>query len=151
MLDAENAHDNADCQEEGYDEPSEFVAHDIDQLPKDNPFEAQGLFKVVEPEETEVLNQLTRELDNDQLAVVETVIDYCKLFNRALSTKEMNSFLEPVPQPIYLKVIGSAGTGKSHVINLVSQWVEKILRKEGDNIDQPYCIKTAQTGRLFQI
>ena len=63
-------------------------------------------------------------------------------------SKESNSFHEPVPAPIYLKIIGSAGTGKSHVINLVSQWVEKILRKEGDHIEKPYCIKTAHTGML---
>ena len=148
LIDAENAQENADCLEEGNAPSDEFIAHDIDQLPQDDPFANQILFKVVVPENEEVLNKHTRELDNEQLAVVQSIIDYCKLYNRALPSKEFNSFLEPVPEPIYFKVIGSAGTGKSHVINLVSQWVEKILRKEGDQIDHPYCIKTAHTGIL---
>ena len=146
LLDAENAQDNADCLEDGNTDPGQFIAHDLDQLPQDDPYAPQGLFKVVEPEETEVLNELTRQLDDEQLSVVESVINYCKLFKRAIPSKEMNSFLEPAPKPIFLKVVGSAGTGKSHVINVVSQWVEKLLRTEGDQIGQPYCIKTAQTG-----
>ena len=147
LLDAENAQENAECQDEGSTLSGEFIAHDLDQLPQDNPIASEALFKVVEPEESEVLNELTRQLDDEQLAVVVTVINFCKLFKRALPSKEMNSFLEPAPKPIYMKVIGSAGTGKSHVINVVSQWVEKILRMEGDQIHQPYCIKTAHTGK----
>ena len=52
----------------------------------------------------------------------------------------------PVPEPLFLKVFGSAGTGKSHVINLVSQWTESVLRCEGDNLDCPYVIRTSFTG-----
>ena len=42
--------------------------------------------------------------------------------------------------------VGGAGTGKSHVINLTAQWTEKLLRKSGDDLDQPYCIKMCFTG-----
>ena len=47
---------------------------------------------------------------------------------------------------LYRKVVGSAGTGKSHVIDIISQWCEKILRSSGDNIDHPYVLRTAFMG-----
>ena len=45
-----------------------------------------------------------------------------------------------------LKILGTAGTGKSHVINIVAQWMEYYLRESGDNIDCPYVIKCSFTG-----
>ena len=47
---------------------------------------------------------------------------------------------------IFLSFIGGAGTGKSFVINLVSQWVELLPRKEGNNPDCPHIIRTSFTG-----
>ena len=41
---------------------------------------------------------------------------------------------------------GGAGSGKSTVIEALSQQVEKILRSSGDNPDHPYIIKAAFTG-----
>ena len=43
-------------------------------------------------------------------------------------------------------VHGGAGAGKSTVINILAQLTQKILQKEGDNIDCPCVIKTAFTG-----
>ena len=37
-------------------------------------------------------------------------------------------------------------SGKSFVISLVSQWVELLLRKEGNNPDCPHIIRTSFTG-----
>ena len=50
------------------------------------------------------------------------------------------------PKPIYLVGHGGAGAGKSTVINLVTKWCHSILRREGDDVDSPYVIKTAFTG-----
>ena len=46
---------------------------------------------------------------------------------------------------------GGAGTGKSHVIDVLSQKLQKTFQKEGDNPDQPYIIKTAFTGCAAKI
>ena len=43
-------------------------------------------------------------------------------------------------------VQGGAGSGKSTVIDILSQQVERILRFPGDHPDHPYCIKAAFTG-----
>ena len=41
---------------------------------------------------------------------------------------------------------GGAGTGKSTVIDVLSQHLERIFRRPGDNPDHPYIIKAAFTG-----
>ena len=51
-----------------------------------------------------------------------------------------------IPPPLLRKIIGSAGTGKSFVINIVAQWCEKLLRADGDNIDHPYVVRAAFMG-----
>lgn len=41
---------------------------------------------------------------------------------------------------------GSGGTGKSYLINVFTQWCQKILTKPGDNPDQPKILLMAFTG-----
>ena len=72
--------------------------------------------------------------------VVTKMIDYAKSYQRCRTTNER------VPEPLLLKILGTAGTGKSHVINIVAQWVEHYLRQAGDNIDSPYVVKCSFTG-----
>ena len=56
-----------------------------------------------------------------------------------ISKKGMVSY----PSPPLLMVHGGAGSGKSTVIKVISQFVHHILRKEGDDIDCPYVILSA--------
>ena len=137
-LDPEGAQDNAECEVEGVDDCGEFVAFDYDKHPKDKSKVKSSLFKRVEVDNN--LHQQTRNLDNDQMFVINRVIDYCKLYARARAGEST------VPQPLLLKVVGSAGTGKSHIINLTAQWTEVLLRKSGDDPDLPYCVRMAYTG-----
>ena len=98
------------------------------------------LFKRVEIMDMDLLLNSTRNLDDDQLYSLNYLVDYVKQHKKALLTNI------PVPDPVFLKIFGSAGTGKSHLIRLVSQWVELIMRTEGDNPDVPYIIRTSFTG-----
>ena len=50
------------------------------------------------------------------------------------------------PEAELLMVHGGAGAGKSTVIHVIEQWATYILRKEGDDLDQPCVIKAAFTG-----
>ena len=43
-------------------------------------------------------------------------------------------------------VHGGAGAGKSTVINVIEQWAQRILQKEGNELNQLCVIKTAFTG-----
>ena len=140
-LDAEGAQDNADCEPEEIEEADGFVAHDIENVPKDSPnSNSDNIFKRIEIDDEETLRAKTRNLDDDQLFVVEEIIDYCKKYRR--SRVENND----TPSPLFRKIIGSAGSGKSFVINIVAQWCEMILRSTGDNIDQPYVVRAAFMG-----
>ena len=142
-LDSEAAKDNADCAGEEVEETDNFVAHDIENAPKESESKnvnSDRLFKRIEIDDEETLRNKTRSLDDDQLFVVEEVINYCKLYKRARVDNN------DVPPPLFRKVVGSAGTGKSFLIDICSQWCEKILRTSGDNIDHPYVLRTAFMG-----
>ena len=45
-----------------------------------------------------------------------------------------------------MMVHGGAGAGKSTVINVLAKWTQKILQREGDDVDCPCVIKCAFTG-----
>ena len=143
-LDPSKLQDDEDCLQEGNEDTETFVAHDFDKI-ADDPMKNDKLFKRIEVEDLEILLRKTRELDADQALVIEMVVDYCKKFKRSAVTGEME------PDPLLLKILGSAGTGKSHVIDLVAQWCEQELRKAGDRLDCPYVIKTAFTGAAASI
>ena len=140
-LDAVGAQDNADCETEEIEEADGFVAHDIENIPKDSPPpQSDNLFKRIDVDDDETLRRKTRSLDKDQLFVVEEIIDYCKKYRRARVDNN------DIPPPLFRKIVGSAGSGKSFVINIVAQWCEKLLRSTGDNIDQPYVVRAAFMG-----
>ena len=42
--------------------------------------------------------------------------------------------------------LGGAGMGKSFLINLISKWTERILRKEGDAPNKPVILLLGPTG-----
>ena len=99
-----------------------------------------GLFKRIELGNIELLNKMTRELDEDQKFVIDQVITYIKQYKRAV----LNSM--DLPQQLKLIIFGGAGTGKSHVIHLIAQWVEYFMRDSGDNVDHPYIVRCAFSG-----
>ena len=46
---------------------------------------------------------------------------------------------------------GEGGTGKTFLINLLSQWSEMILRKPGDMTNYPKTIRLAATGNAVHL
>ena len=82
----------------------------------------------------------------DQRAVVDKMYNYAMKYS--LAKKNRNN---PWPKPPLLMVHGGAGTGKSHVIDCVSQLVEKIFRTPGDDPNNLYVLKLAFTGNAASI
>ena len=141
QLDPENQQQNEDDEQELLKEGDGDAEFDYDKVTADiSTAPMDRLFKRVEVWDTDLLMAKTRELDNDQLFVVVTLIDYVKKYKAAILCNNQ------VPEPVYLKVFGSAGTGKSFLISLLSQWIELLLRKEGNNPDCPHVIRTSFTG-----
>jgi hypothetical protein len=81
-----------------------------------------------------------RHLDTDQRAAFNKVIGYCKQLRKASAANMAK------PKPPLLVIHGGAGTGKSKLIDDMTYWIEKILRKPSDNLHHPYVIKIAPTG-----
>ena len=140
LLDPEGTQAEADCLHEGVDEPDKFVAFDYDVPPAETSGLTDRLFKRVELTTRDRLLEQTRALDPDQRVVVEKVVDYIKAYKKA----KLNG--QPLPKPFYAVVVGGAGSGKSHVIHIIEQWVELEMRDSGTHLDHPFIIKCAFAG-----
>ena len=140
LLDPEKEQEDAECEEEGFEAPGEFIDLDPDAIKSDRITKQDGLYKIIELEDIDVLMEQTRPLDRDQRMVLDTVINYAKQLVKCSSTKSPN------PSAPRLIVQGGAGCGKSHVINLVAKWMEIIFRSPGDHPDHPYTLRCAFSG-----
>ena len=83
---------------------------------------------------------MTQNLDKEQRLVLNIGVSFAKNVIKAKNAGTAS------PNAPLLIVQGGAGTGKSTVIEAVSQQMEKIFRKSGDNPFHPYIIKCAFTG-----
>ena len=136
-LDPELEQDNDDCEDIGVTEHQDFIFKD----PTDLNITAVEVrrYKPIDLCEGDVLDSMTRNIDEDQREVLEIGVHYAKSIVKAKKSKEKIF-------PPLLIVQGGAGTGKSTVIDILSQQMEKVLRTGGDNPDHPYIIKAAFTG-----
>ena len=81
ILVAEHKKDQDDLDLEGVEETENFIAFDYDKEPNENDsLPAEKMFKRVEVNQIEILSKLTRDLDNDQMYVVQSLINYAKSY-----------------------------------------------------------------------
>ena len=130
--------ENEDCEDLGLTDHPDFVFKDPSHL-NVTQIEVKR-YKAIELCDEQTLDAMSIDLDEDQRIVLEIGVDYAKSIIKAIKSKKVKS------TPPLLIVQGGAGTGKSTVINVLSQQMEKILRQPGDNPDHPYIIKATFTG-----
>ena len=140
ILDPEGEQDNADSEDIGLLEHPEYNILNPDGIINNESTAANKAYRQIVQENLEKLIARTRELDEDQRTVLDIFIKYSKEIKKFLSRKG------PKPKPPLVKVQGEAGSGKSTLIYLIEQWMERILRKSGDDPNQPYIIKATFTG-----
>ena len=75
-----------------------------------------------------------------------------ELFNfvarHAIETKLSNNDHTTKPDPYYIFLSGGAGVGKSYLIKVLTEYLKKILKYQGQNCDkEPSVIVTASTGK----
>ena len=140
QMDPNNEQDNAECQELGDEEHPDYQHVDPDLLDIPNETVRKGLYKRIEIPNVDELKRNTRALDEFQKEVLNIGIKYAKGCVKA--RRENNK----APTPPLLMVSGGAGSGKSTVIKTLSHWTQKILQKEGDDLDAPCVLKTSFCG-----
>jgi hypothetical protein len=50
-------------------------------------------------------------------------------------------------QPFYTFLSGGAGVGKSHLIKVIAEYCKRVLKRHGQNLEQPSIMLTASTGK----
>ena len=138
-LDPELEQDNADCEEEADEDHPDFLHIDPGQVVKEADMPA-SIYRRIELPSDDTMKENTRALDYHQRQAVNIAIKYAK--DVVKGRKEGNAS----PTAPLLMVHGGAGAGKSTVINVLAQWTQKILQKEGDDIECPCVLKAAFTG-----
>ena len=112
---------------------------DPDQLENESPTPSTIFAKIEIPLDKDI-RKATCQLDKYQREVINIGVKYARDIVKA--RKEGNSY----PKAPLLMVHGGAGAGKSTVIKILAQWMQKILQKEGDDVGCPCVVKTAFTG-----
>ena len=131
---------------EGVKEHPDLNVKDPSMFLDDGLSESNKTFRSIELQSDSEMSTKLRSLDADQRAVVDKMYNYAVQFSLAQKKKD-----NPWPKPPLLMVHGGAGTGKSHVIDCVSQLVEKVFRTPGDDPSHPYVLKLAFTGNAASI
>ena len=99
-------------------------------------------YRRIEVQKEEDIQSKVRGLDKEQRAAIDHIVGYARTFRMYEERPNEN----PKPIPPLLFIHGNAGTGKSHVIDILSQLLEKTFRRSGDNPDHPYILRLAFTG-----
>ena len=140
-LDPQGQQDNDECEDEGQREHPDYLHLDPSLIvePSSNQKKSSPFVRIVVPPQEDLFKKIAS-LDKYQKEVINVAVKFAK--DTVKARKLGNS---PPPAECWM-VHGGAGAGKSFVINVLTQMAHHILVQEGDNVDQPYVLKTAFTG-----
>ena len=145
-LDPENQVENDENAMEGPLPHPDFGVRDPEGMYDDpKPSTSKDNYRKIELDLNDELHRKIRSLDPEQREAFDLIVKYARDSEKAKKGK--NSY----PTAPNLLVHGGAGTGKSHVIDVLSQCTEKIFRTSGDAPNQPYVLKLAFTGSASKI
>ena len=141
-MDPAKEQENIDADDEGTaEDPDHLVLEPGELLSEGNvDTNKEKAYRRIELGNLDELAERTRKLDPEQRQVVDIGIKYAKDLVKSLSGN-----CEP-PEPPLLIIQGGAGSGKSTVIGVLTEWMEHFLRKSADDPNHPYIIKAAYTG-----
>ena len=102
--------------------------------------EAKKTLRRLEIKSADDLLQEARNLDQFQKKALHVAITFAQ--DVVIARKGKISY----PKAPLVMVHGGAGSGKSTLINVMSQYVHNILLQDGDDLDCPYVLLSAFTG-----
>ena len=139
-LDPEGIQENAECEYEGIVNHPEFPDFDIEALEQESNKKTAEKTKKIILDDIDQLLEKSKNMDFYQKKVLESAIGFARSLRKSLKS---NTLSRKAPN---IMVHGGAGSGKSTVINIMKQWILRILQISGDNPDCPYLLVTAPTG-----
>ena len=140
FLDPEKHKDGLECDMEGREDDDQYTHLDPEGL-KDLDFpDAGNWYRKLEVLDTNDLEGKTCRVDVWQRKVVDVGLKYVR------GLKKYANGFDSLPTPENLVVIRGAGSGKSTVIECLTQWAHRTLAKAGDDPSSPYVLKAATTG-----
>ena len=125
---------------EGLEEDEKFLHLDPEGLKEMNIPNVSSWYKKLDLMDYKTLVEQTCRLDKWQRKVLDTALKYVRGLQKYAAGHGR------APRPDNTVVIGGAGSGKSTVIECLTQWCHKILAKPGDDPNSPYVLKAATTG-----
>ena len=140
VLDAENKLENLDCAEEGIDADPMYEHLDRGDHSENEFLPSNNWCKRIDLKDNEQLSMEAQNLDRYQRKTLDIGLKYAR---EVVKARNHDNELPEAPNVI---VLGGAGSGKSTVINCLTQWVHKNLQKPGDEPQAPYILPTATTG-----
>ena len=96
--------------------------------------------KRIELKDNEQLSMEAQKLDKYQRKTLDIGLKYARDIVKSRNHENQ------IPEAPRVIVLGGAGSGKSTVINCLTQWVHKNLQRPGDEPQSPYILPTATTG-----
>ena len=139
-LDPEGIQENAECEYEGIVNHPDYPDFDLEALEQETTNKDKDKIKNIILDDIETLLEKSKNMDFFQRKVLESAIGFARSIRKGLKSK---SVVRKAPN---MMVHGGAGSGKSTVINIMKQWVQRILQISGDNPECPYLLVTAPTG-----
>ena len=142
ILDPQNEQDNSECTDIEETPHPDYIHLDPDTFNNeaDNFQKMKRCLKQLEIKSPDELLAEARKLDMYQKKVLHIALNFAQ--NIVIARKGKGSY----PAAPLLMVHGGAGSGKSTVIKAISNFINHILRKEGDDLDSPYVLLSAFTG-----
>ena len=140
-LDPEQEKEVLECQEGEEIIHPDFTHLDPDELEvNDNFQQIRKMTRNIQINSANERLQAARRLDIYQKQALHISLKYAQDVIIARKGKS------PHPSPPFLMIHGGAGSGKSTLINIISQYVHNLLRRDGDEPDCPYVLLSAYTG-----
>lgn len=125
-LDGNKKQENEEAMEEGEQEHPDMAVKHPSGLFSDDHDSTSGdqTFRRIDLQNDNELHSKIKTLDIDQRAVLDKGLQFARQYQRA------RKHGDPWPTPPLLIVHGGAGSGKSHIIDVLSQMLNKNIQKQ---------------------
>ena len=140
ILDSEMEQEIQECNE-GEEEPHPDFQLNPDEIDNDDQLkQIRKTFRQIQLRSADERLEETRNLDQYQKSALHVALNF------AMDILISRKGKIPYPRAPHMIIHGGAGSGKSTLIHAISQQVNSILRREGDDPDCPYVVLSAYTG-----